>query len=453
MIMEKENDFTSELLEYNRLFDECRKLDYSCGKKYNEETRPVMERADSLGDIPTKTMDRITSVMADLDRLGDVTTNKAYKDFVSFDPNKGEGSSDSDSLFEPSELSVETEDKYFTNSTFERIDCNGDKSGCLKDLDAGAEIVKSLRSDYECPEAQSLLDAYSIYRGKIASYHRTFFLFRGTGLWVYLISGFIALIALFSLLIYSNIATTIASSILLLVFGGALVARLVYDLLFAKKRASGFKAAEKELSTSLDRYFTAMFSLLNSERNDSFSEYSDAMDECHDELKKIGDKWEEKLQEETKEIRAQMESHEVIHRAINRMIDCFGDEIHYSKDYMSLFESSVYLRIETEKQFLEAVRAVIEERRREVKEKEEKEQKQRADEERRREERMERDYQARMQREALREQQRQTEALERQQEAQRKAARSLCFSCKFNNGCSLKRNLSSPVCSKFQSKH
>ena len=50
-------------------------------------------------------------------------------------------------------------------------------------------------------------------------------------------------------------------------------------------------------------------------------------------------------------------------------------------------------------------------------------------------------------------QRKQADALKKQQEEQRRAASSLCYSCKYNIGCGLKHNLSSPVCSKYQSKY
>lgn len=110
---------------------------------------------------------------------------------------------------------------------------------------------------------------------------------------------------------------------------------------------------------------------------------------------------------------------------------------------MSLFERYGYFKLDTEEQFMDAVRSVIEKKKQEIKEQRAEEQRQRE----REEERKERTYQLFLQEQNMREQK---AALERQQSEGKEMAGRLCASCKQSGRCLIQNSLNSPVCSAYQ---
>ena len=163
-------------------------------------------------------------------------------------------------------------------------------------------------------------------------------------------------------------------------------------------------------------------------------------------MKKIGDKYQEKIDLEARDIKAEMRSFTAIDKAITNLVDCYKDEIKWSSDYMKVFEKNFYMNFENEDQFMRACRDLVEKKER--KRKEEKE-RQRAEFERwEQQEEMKRHN-----REMEEQQRKQMDSLNKQHEEQRKAAGQLCASCKNYIGCPLRINLTTPVCSKYKSKY
>lgn len=440
--MDEKRSFKEELLEYNRLFDVYRETDYALGKKYNEECRPIKEKAEEVSKAVDQDLNRFQRVINDLDQLGDLNANSAYKEFCSFHPQGDNDKSSSARMFSSSGLTTGKKDKLFSNSTFERIDFCGDKEDCLKDLDKGAKIVDSLNASYNCSEYQSFKEAFRQYRGEISSYHRTFYLFRARGLILYVVCGIFALAGLMTVW-YPDIYSKIIASIFLMLFGGALVARAVYDLAIAKKRKTKHLVKETIFLSSLDDYYTGVMKILTLERNESYEKMEKEFDDLQKELKSVGDKWQAILRDETKDIVARMRSYETIDKSVRQLQEYFGAEIHYSNDYMSLFERYGYFKLDTEEQFMDAVRSVVEKRKQEIKEQSAEAQRQRE----REEERKERTYQLLLQEQNIREQK---AALERQQSEGKEMAGRLCASCKQCGCCLIQNSLNSPVCSAYQ---
>ena len=440
--MDEKRNFKEELSEYNRLFDIFRETDYALGKKYSEECRPNREKAEEVSKAAQQDRDRFRRVINDLDQLGDLDANSAYKEFCSFHPQGDHNKSRSTRTFSSTGLTTNERDKLFSNSTFERIDFCGDKEDCLKDLDKGAKIVDSLNANYNCPEYPNFKEAFKQYRSEISSYHRTFYLFRARGLILYVVCGTFALAGLITLL-YPDIYSKIIASILIVLFGGALVARMVYDLAIAKKRKAKHLVQETVFLSSLDDYYTGIMKILTIERNESYRKMEKAFDELQEELRTIGDKWQAILRDETKDIVDRMRSYETIDKSVRQLQEYFGEEIHYSNDYMSLFERYGYFKLDTEEQFMDAVRSVIEKKKQEIKEQRAEEQRQRE----REEERKERTYQLFLQEQNMREQK---AALERQQSEGKEMAGRLCASCKQSGRCLIQNSLNSPVCSAYQ---
>lgn len=443
--MKSESNFKKDLLAYNKLFDEYQKLNFSFGKKYAEASHPIIERAAAVINESSNSIENINEVIACLNLLADITKNQAYKDFCN-------NSSDNTNIFAPSELNRTSDNGFFTRATFQSVDLYNNKFKCLRDLDSGAEVVKAINMKYPISEGEVLIKAYKKYRENLSSYHRTFFLFRGTGLRLYLVCGFITLIALLSLT-YWNFWTIIVASILIILFGGSLIARIIFDLIFSKKRAVHYKNIEDDFYSCTDKYITSIIRILIKEKDESYNKFIKDINEYDSKLKEIGDKFESNLEIAAKDIKSKMNSYDVINKAINNLIVSYGEQIKYSKDYMDLFEKSVYLNLDTENDFLSAVRALIDIKNKEIREKEAQEMHQKEVEEQRNEDRMRWEYQANIQREALKEQQRQTEIAKIQHDEQKKAASSICFTCKNKSGCALRRNLSSPTCSRYQMKY
>jgi len=200
------------------------------------------------------------------------------------------------------------------------------------------------------------------------------------------------------------------------------------------------------LNSETEQYIQLIDNLIKEKTDKSKEKFENKFDEIQTKLKILGNNLQAKQDRDLSSLKSEMQSYSKINMAINNLVSCYGEKIYWSSDYMNLFEKNFYLEINDEKEFLDACRDLIEKKRKEDLEEEER---QRAEYERRKaQEEIERHNRAieHAQREQL-------ENLKRLQDKEREAASSLCYSCKNYVGCGLRHNLTSPVCSKYQSKY
>ena len=446
------NSFKNDLIKYNKLFDEYQHINFQYAKKYNEEAQQILKRSKERGQKTSFSSYFIYDTLADLNKLVDITTFNSFKNFCKLPniPTVKNGTEQTDSKvtieLNPSEL-------LFSGSTFGKIEISGGKAYCLKQLDRGKNVLLTLKDKHPSKEVDEALNAYEAYRDKISNYKRTFSLFRGTGFGVYGVGGFISAIALFALIFYRELATAVTCIVLLTIFGGAMIARLIHNHFFLPKKEKENIDNEKIFFGKIDHFINLVINDLIKVRDREYIDFVSSMNKYDIELKSIGDKWEAKLANDTKTIKDKMSSFEVIDKSINILIENYGNEIHYSKDYMDLFEKNMFIDIQTQEAFLNAVRVLVEKKKTEIKEKKLQEQRNIENAEKQERELIEQAYQKHIQEETIKEQKKQTQIMLQQQESSKLAAISLCWSCKYRIGCALKNKLSSPVCSKYQNRY
>lgn len=445
-------NFKNELLEYNKLFDEYRTINFKYAKLYDEEAQRILKKSDEITENNKSNFSLIIDTLDNLNKLIDISECSSFKSFCEL-PQVASDNNYTEQIGSKVSIDLGESDELFSGTTFGKIDAKGNKTYYLNQLDRGRDVLLAIKKEHPSNEVDEALDAYKIYRDKILKYKRTFWLFRGSGFGVYGVGGFISAVALFSLIIYHELPTTIACAILLVIFGGAMITRFIYNRFFLPKKEKQNISIEKEFLTKIDSYVDFALNELTKYRNNQYIKLVSLMDKSDAELKSVGDKWQAKLDNDTKDITDKMKSFEVIDKSIRFLVENYGNEIHYSKDYMDLFEKNMFIDINSKDAFLNAVRVLVENKKAEEKEKKLQEERDKENAEKLQREIEERNYQKHVQEEAIREQKKQTEIMLQQQNSSKSAAKSLCRSCKFRNGCSLKNQLSSPVCSKYQNRY
>lgn len=445
-------NFKNELIEYNKLFDEYRTINFKYAKLYGEEAQPILKKLNEITENNKTNYSSIIDTLDNFNKLIDISECSSFKNFCEL-PQVASDNYYTEQIGSKVSVDLGESEELFSGTTFGKIDAKGNKTYYLNQLDRGRDVLLAIKKEHPSNEVDEALDAYKIYRDKILKYKRTFWLFRGSGFGVYGVGGFISAVALFSLIIYHELPTTIACAILLVIFGGAMITRFIYNRFFLPKKEKQNISIEKEFLTKIDSYVDFALNELTKYRNNQYIKLVSLMDKSDAELKSVGDKWQAKLDNDTKDITDKMKSFEVIDKSIKFLVENYGNEIHYSKDYMDLFEKNMFIDINSKDAFLNAVRVLIKNKKAEEKEKKLQEERDKENAEKLQREIEERSYQKHIQEETIREQKKQTEIMLQQQKSSKSAAKSLCWSCKFRNGCSLKNQLSSPVCSKYQNRY
>ena len=198
--------------------------------------------------------------------------------------------------------------------------------------------------------------------------------------------------------------------------------RILYKLGFSKIYAD-FKEAYDNLVCHIDDFLTACLKCIAIDYEEE-KNLSKSLKRSH---KKRFDKIDEKYKENIDKLKCSLQSYGCIYSFIKKLEKVYGT-FNSSSEYMSLFNDNLFFKFDSENEFIEACRDLIEKKKKQQEV-----------------ERHNREVEY-----ALRKQE---EAFKKQQDKQRYIARELCMSCKHNIGCTFKNNLSSPICSKFENKY
>ena len=279
----------------------------------------------------------------------------------------------------------------------------------------------------------------------------------------YIVFGILSLI--FLLTTFTNLASTFISipcAIISLIFIVMLIGTIIVYKIESKQVSEYQKIITPSCISDLNK---ELESRLNSKKNDSNQHnLKEKLDKTKKALFECGHKYQAMLDEKTKEIKEEMSSYNFIDKVIKTILDNYPrDYFHYSKDYMALFENLFIYDFKDEEDFLEASKKIIEIRKEEKREEERlKQEELRRKEEAEREQEMVRREERRRREEVAEQRHREYLAAEdkkREEEKQkaeemkrRNSAQALCYSCEHNFHCSIRKNLTSPVCSKYSPK-
>ena len=389
--------FKDKLQEYNELFDKERKIEYEYGKKYKEESEPFHQKIEQIETESDEKLDNLANCQKELTTLNSSFDNRKILKFFG---------------------SVKLYKENLINNTREILDKAKHINECFP-----TEQGKNLEE--KCNKIINV--AGSIKNHFEIKYANIIF-------WASVALGVLFLIGAIQLLSVPGMIWTWITSGIFLVLATALGVYYFIRNKYVKKELNGAYLSRSEI----EQYTQIIKSLLKEEAEKSKERFMKEIDEVQTKLNEIGDDLQAKQDNDLSGLKTQMHSYNTIDKAISNLISYYKEEIHWSSDYMKLFEKNFYMEINDEKEFLDACRDLIEKKKRDE---EEQAQKRQQEEERRR-----------VQEEVERHNREMEYAQRKQQEEQRRAASSLCHSCKYFYGCSLSGNLSSPVCSKYQNK-
>lgn len=381
--------FKDELQEYNKLFDKAKEIEYEYGKIYREKTKPIDQKMDQLTKESDETLNKLSNFKTEITALNSLfDKRKNVKFFMPINIYKENLINNTGDILNKINLINE----QFPTEQGETL-----KEKCTKCITA----AESIKKRFEIKHAD------------------IFF-------WLSFVLGTIFILCAISGMGWAWIAGGI--------FFSLAVVLVVYSSIRIKSIDKKLNRVDLSIN-DIQQYTSLIKDLLKEKAEESKEDFLKKGEKIQSELEAIGDDLQSKQDNDLVGIKKEMHSYNIIDKAVNNLVSCYGQEIHWSSDYMKLFEQNFYLEINDEKDFLDACRDLIEKKKRDDNEKAERE---RAEHERRM---------------AQAEAERQEYAQRKQQDEQRRAASSLCLSCKHFYGCSLKENLTSPVCSKYQNKY
>ena len=397
--------FKDKLQEYNELFDKAKKIEYEYVRKYEEESKPFHQKMEQIKRESDEKLDNLANCQKELTTLNSLFDNRKILKFFGL---------------------VKLYKENLINDTREILDKAKHINECFP-----TEQEKKLEE-----KCNKIINAAGSIKNHFEIKHANVIFWASVVLGIFFLIGAIQLLS-----VPGMTWAWIASGIFLAL---AVVLGVYYFIRnkFVKKELNGVYLSRSEI----EQYTELIKNLIKEEAEKSKERFLKEIDGVQSKLNEIGDDLQAKQDNDLSGLKTQMHSYSTIDKAISNLISYYKEEIHWSSDYMKLFEQNFYLEINDEKDFLNACRDLIEKKKRDDEEKAEK--RRREEERRRAQEEVERHN-----REMEYVQREQADALKKQQEEQRRAARSLCYSCKYDIGCGLKQNLSSPVCSKYQSKY
>lgn len=399
--------FKEDLQKYNELFDECTKIECKFGKEYDEETQPIMDEMNRKVEEFEKFKNELNKDVEATQNLQDKLSRRKLGFFESL---------------------TEYSDRIAKNA-----------KDAISVINRNKSIFSDVKSELMLNGCNNLLKEFGN--------KKDIFVFKKPLLNVILFS--ILIVGFLSMCTVSAPWIRITSMILAILSLIIVIGTMVY----CKIRK---KLVEKNLSSckfDVEKYIKDVSESAKNSINKKYIEINKELDELKLQLDKIGDKYEKITDDATKEIKVKINSYKIINKSIQNLLEYYKDEIKWSADYMHLFEKNFYMNFENEQDFISSCRDLIEKKKKDDEEK--------AEKRRQEKERKQIEYERwkaqeevkRHNREMEYAQKKQADALQKQQDEQRKAACSLCGSCKYYTGCSLKHNLSSPVCSRYQNKY